>query len=347
MLVTRQPLLRRFWHPVAPAAALDDKPMPFTLLGQDIVLWRTADGSPGALRDRCCHRTAKLSRGWNEAGCLVCGYHGWAYDKSGAVIDIPQRPDGGIPKGLGTDAYRAAEKYGVIWVALEDPLFDIPDMPETADASYRRVDEFYEVWNAPGLRIMENSFDNAHFSYVHAESFGINEEPEPAPLSIEPTADGFVMRAVVPVKNPDIQKKNLKQDADRTVRNYEKTWYAPFSRKMKITYPDGLIHIIYTLTAPIDDSRSMVTQFAMRNDTEADAPAADIIAFDRQVTHEDMAILEICDPDVPLRAARGGEVSIPSDEPGLEMRRQLLKLLIAHGEDEASGPEKAGSEWAA
>lgn len=336
MLVTRQPLLRRFWHPVAPSHALGDDPMPFTLLGEEIVLWRTADGSPGALRDRCCHRTAKLSRGWTDKGCIVCGYHGWTYDKSGAVTAIPQRPESGVPKGLATEAYRAEDRHGVIWVALEEPLYDIPDIPETSDPAYRRIDEFYEVWNAPGLRIMENSFDNAHFSYVHAKSFGILEEPEPALLSIEPTEDGFLMRASVPVNNPDIQKKNLKEQGERTVRNYEKTWYAPFSRKMKITYPNGLIHTICTLTAPIDDTRSMVTQFAMRNDTEADAPAADIIAFDRQVTHEDMAILEICHPDVPLRAARGGEVSIPSDEPGLEMRRQLLKLLIAHGEEEVT-----------
>jgi phenylpropionate dioxygenase-like ring-hydroxylating dioxygenase large terminal subunit len=337
MLVTRQPLLRRFWYPICPTATLGDKPMPFTLLGEDIVLWRTADGSAACVRDRCCHRTAKLSRGWNNNGCLVCGYHGWAYDATGAVVDIPQRPEGGIPKGLKTEAFPIAERHGVIWVALEDPIYDIPDIPEASDPAYRRVDEFYEVWEAPGLRIMENSFDNAHFSYVHAKTFGILEEPEPAPLKIEQTRDGFIMRALVPVKNPDIQKKNLKDDGEFTTRDYEKTWWAPFSRKMKITYPNGLIHIICTLTAPIDDKNSMVTQFALRTDTEADAPAADIIAFDRQVTIEDQDILAICDPDVPLRAARGGEVSIPSDEPGLEMRRHILKLLIAAGEEEATG----------
>ncbi|MBO6784696.1 MAG: Rieske (2Fe-2S) protein, partial [Alphaproteobacteria bacterium] len=161
MLVTRQPLLRRFWYPIAPSSELGDKPLPFTLLGEDIVLWRTADGSPGALRDRCCHRTAKLSRGWTEKGCLVCGYHGWAYDKSGAVVDVPQRPDGGIPKGLATEALHVEERHGVVWVALDDPLYDIPAMAELTDPEFRRIDEFYEVWAAPGLRIMENSFDNA------------------------------------------------------------------------------------------------------------------------------------------------------------------------------------------
>jgi hypothetical protein len=140
------------------------------------------------------------------------------------------------------------------------------------------------------------------------------------------------MYADVPVKNPDIQKANLGIASDRTVRHYEKTWWMPFSRKMKVTYPNGLVHIIMTLTAPIDDRRSQVIQFLLRSDSEADAPAAKLVEFDRQVTHEDMAILEACDFDVPLSLT--GERHMPTDQPGLEMRRMLARLLAEHGESE-------------
>ena len=51
MLVTQQPVLRRFWYPVAPAGNLTDKPFPFTLLGENIVLWRDAHGR-GAMHPR-------------------------------------------------------------------------------------------------------------------------------------------------------------------------------------------------------------------------------------------------------------------------------------------------------
>ena len=37
MLVTRQPVLRRFWYAVMPMARLDTGPQPFTLLGEAIV----------------------------------------------------------------------------------------------------------------------------------------------------------------------------------------------------------------------------------------------------------------------------------------------------------------------
>jgi nitrite reductase/ring-hydroxylating ferredoxin subunit len=120
MLVTQQKVLRRFWYALMPMAHLDDGPKPFRLLGTDLVLWKQADGTPAALADRCCHRTAKLSRGFVENGHIVCGYHGWTYDCSGACVRIPQQPDLQIPAGARVPSYRAQEKYGYVWVALEE-----------------------------------------------------------------------------------------------------------------------------------------------------------------------------------------------------------------------------------
>ena len=103
---------------------------------------------------------------------------------------IPQRPDykPGSESGkvIAVEAFRCSERHGVVWVALEEPLRDIPELPEYDDPAYRRVFEFYEPWQAPGLRIMENSFDNAHFAFVHKASFGIVDEPEPVQPRLEP-----------------------------------------------------------------------------------------------------------------------------------------------------------------
>ena len=92
MLNTRQPVLRNFWYAAVPVAKLDEGPKPFRILGQDIVLFLDATGEPAALEDRCCHRTAKLSKGWVRNGHIVCGYHGWEYDGSGKLVNIPQFP---------------------------------------------------------------------------------------------------------------------------------------------------------------------------------------------------------------------------------------------------------------
>jgi phenylpropionate dioxygenase-like ring-hydroxylating dioxygenase large terminal subunit len=112
MLVTQQPVLRRFWYALMPIAHLDDGPKPFTLLGENLVLWKQQNGAPAALRDRCCHRTARLSKGFVEGDHIVCGYHGWTYDCSGACVRIPQNPDAAIPAGARVPSFRCQERYG-------------------------------------------------------------------------------------------------------------------------------------------------------------------------------------------------------------------------------------------
>ena len=39
MLVTQQPVLRRFWYALMPLSMLDSGPQPFTLLGERLVLF--------------------------------------------------------------------------------------------------------------------------------------------------------------------------------------------------------------------------------------------------------------------------------------------------------------------
>ena len=129
MLVTRQPVFRKFWHAVMPLSHLaGGQPQPFTLLGEDIVLFLDAQGQPAALKDRCCHRTAKLSKGRCVNGALQCGYHGWTYNAAGRVIRIPQYDaDRAIPADYCTPAYRCVARHGYAWVALEEPIAPIPD----------------------------------------------------------------------------------------------------------------------------------------------------------------------------------------------------------------------------
>ena len=60
-----------------------------TVLGEAILLYRTASGEITALRDRCCHRLAPLSKGRKEGDCVRCGYHGLLFDATGRCIEIP------------------------------------------------------------------------------------------------------------------------------------------------------------------------------------------------------------------------------------------------------------------
>jgi phenylpropionate dioxygenase-like ring-hydroxylating dioxygenase large terminal subunit len=321
-----------------PLADLAAGPQAFTLLGQSLVLWQTEDGTPAALRDRCCHRSAKLSMGIVENGCVRCPYHGWAYNREGACTRVPQLDAGStIPKTYRVEAFQCQERYGYVWVCLaEDPLLPLPEIPEADDPKNRLIPQFCEPWHCSGLRVMENSFDNAHFSIVHAESFGVTEQPKPVRSELVPLELGLKAYATVPVVNPPIQQQILNIPDRITLREVESTWYVPFSRTLKITYPNGLMHLIFTAATPMDDGTSQVVQFCVRNDTEAEASAEAIIAFDRQVVNEDKLVLESTDYDTPVDVT--AEQHMPSDQPGIVMRRQLAALFKAHESSATSQP---------
>ena len=338
MLVTRQPVLRRFWYALMPMHQLDDGPRPFRLLDEPLVIWKKSDGQPAALRDRCCHRTAQLSRGFVDGDHIVCGYHGWTYDCRGACVRVPQNESGKPPAGAGVESFRCVQRYGYVWVALDDPLAPIPEFPEDAQPQFRRIFQFYEEWHTSPVRVMENSFDNSHFSFVHRATFGLYDQPAPSRYELVESDSGFEAETIVPIANPPVSHRITGTTEPVTTRHLFNRWYLPFARRFGCYYPASRRwHVIYNCATPIDDRRLMLVQWLYRNDTEADCSTAELIHWDGVITAEDRAILESTDPDACIDVSRRTELSMPSDRPGLIIRRQLLALLRAHGEEEVFG----------
>ena len=145
---------------------LTDGPPPFKLLGQEIVLFLDKDGKPAALEDRCCHRTAKLSKGWINGGNIVCGYHGWEYDRDGKLVNIPQFPfEQASPQRAG----EVVSRQGALRLCLGVPGRTARRHSRAGlrgRPAFRRIHQFDDRWNTSALRLMENSFDNAHFAFV-------------------------------------------------------------------------------------------------------------------------------------------------------------------------------------
>jgi phenylpropionate dioxygenase-like ring-hydroxylating dioxygenase large terminal subunit len=336
MLTTKQNVLRRFWHAVMPLDHLADGPRPFRLMGQDIVLFLDETGNPAALEDRCCHRTAKLSKGWVDEGRIVCGYHGWTYHGTGKLARIPQfAPDDPVPN-YAVRAFHCQARYGYAWVALDDPLVPLFDIPEETLPGWRRIPQFYEVWKCAPLRLMENSFDNAHFSFVHKGTFGNVQKPHPGRYSIEETPYGFHAEALTHANNPPdghIVSGCTDPEIDRFLRS---DWYLPFGRRFDMEYPSGIHHILISYATPIEDNAIQVVQFLYRNDTEADCPAAKLIDWDGKIVAEDKGVLESTQADVTLDISKKVEMHMPSDRPSLIIRKRLMELLQEQGEPEVT-----------
>jgi len=326
----QHPVFRRFWYPTLALSALAQGPQPFTLLGQKLVLWLDAQAQPVAFHDKCPHRGVALSMDSKIVdGALRCGYHGWRFGPTGQVVEIPQQPGQSTAghRRCATSA-RVQARYGYAWVCLDEPLADIPVLPHTADPAFRQVFEIDEPWNVNMFRIVENALDIAHVSYVHTGTFGSESKPVFTRLEIidEPEVLGF--RCNFGVVNPPEQQKNLGIAAGETVRRQRIQTWMPGAFNIHITYPNGLIHSICGFATPIADNRVQRIQFAYRNDTEADAPAENVAAFDRRVQGEDKRLLETMEADFPL--SPHAEAQMAMDRAGLMLRQRLVALILAH-----------------
>ncbi|HEY3118166.1 MAG TPA: Rieske 2Fe-2S domain-containing protein, partial [Chloroflexota bacterium] len=116
-------LLRRYWQPAALSEELPTggAPLPITLMGEELVLFRSSVPSPsggrgegeganiGLLNLHCSHRGADLSYGRLEDGGLRCIYHGWLYDRNGRCLEQPGEPAFRWTDSGGRDSVRTSD----------------------------------------------------------------------------------------------------------------------------------------------------------------------------------------------------------------------------------------------
>jgi 5,5'-dehydrodivanillate O-demethylase oxygenase subunit len=164
-------LLRRYWHPIAPVLELREKRVkPVRLLGEDLVLFRLADGRHGLIPRACPHRGADLSYGWVEGDQIRCMYHGWAFDADGNCAEQPfeqARGRAGFCDKVKLAAYPTSVLGGLIWAYLGPrPAPLLPDF-EPFSWNHGFVDISITELPCNWFQCHENGMDPVHFEWLH------------------------------------------------------------------------------------------------------------------------------------------------------------------------------------
>jgi phenylpropionate dioxygenase-like ring-hydroxylating dioxygenase large terminal subunit len=188
--------LRACWHPVGFAAALAGGPVHADLLGEPLVLWRGRDGNVRAMSDVCVHRGTALSLGTVSGDEIVCAYHGWRYDADGRCVAIPQLADPTrVPAKARIASFRTQERYGLLWVALAEPRWPLPEVPELEDGRWAVVSAGPYSWRCDAARQVENFTDLGHFPWVHPGLLG--DPARPVVPRHEVRTDGHVLHYTI------------------------------------------------------------------------------------------------------------------------------------------------------
>ena len=166
--------IRDAWTVAAwPHEISHQKPLARTLLGDDVVMFRTATGEAVALEDRCAHRLAPLSMGRIEADGIRCMYHGVKFSPQGQCIQIPAQAQPN--PAMCVRRYPVVEQDGFVWIWMGDPDKADPSTilsaPWHSDPRWAPSSGYLHVQAHMAL-VADNLLDFGHLPFVHQNTVG-------------------------------------------------------------------------------------------------------------------------------------------------------------------------------
>jgi phenylpropionate dioxygenase-like ring-hydroxylating dioxygenase large terminal subunit len=316
------PVLLNDWHVVAQVADLAAGTVrPARLLGVDLVVWQ-GDGGIQVWDDLCIHRGAKLSGGRVTAGCLVCPYHGWTYDASGACVKIPAHPGQKPPPRAHTSVHPVRVRYDLVWTCLGEPAGEPPDFPEWDDPAYRTIPSGPYPFRALGPRVIENFLDVGHFPFVHAGYLGDPGHTEIEEYQAEITPTGVIARDI-PIWQPDPDGTGR---AAKVLYTYEAI--RPLTARFTKAQGEQRFSMVDIVT-PVDADHSLAYAIMAMN-YGFDTPAEQIRVFQDEVTAQDLPIVESQRPEL-LPLDLQAELHLRSDRTAIAYRQWLRQLGLKYG----------------
>lgn len=182
--------LRNYWYAAGFPDEFGRHLLARTFLRENVVLFRSEDGKPVALEDRCAHRRLPLSMGKLKGDTVECGYHGLVYDCRGHCTHIPGEKS--VPSGPRVRAFPVVERHRYWWIWPGDPKAAdpalIPDYSRVADPE----------WGSTRIKLhldcnyqltVDNLLDLSHLPYVHGTTTGNPAVAEDASVKTERVGD--------------------------------------------------------------------------------------------------------------------------------------------------------------
>ena len=323
---------RHFWHPVMYTHELDDKPQQAFLCGEQLVIVRLG-ADICAFADLCPHRGTPLSLGTVENNELRCAYHGWQYNTGGECTFIPQAPDLAKHMRACVKKYKCEERYGLIWVCLEDePRLPLPKFPQCDDPELD-LEKIYiptTDWNCGAPRRVENYTDLSHFAILHDGILGSRDQPEIPPYEVWREEDGVLRMKLDDAsftESTDSDKYASLNLKDETVVVHRTWWlFMPLTVLLHAVGPGPDVHYcLFFHPTPLGPGKIRNFTIAARNYAKEKA-YDELTSFVGLVYDQDLPVVEGQRP-VELPEDLSGELHVRGcDTFSINYRNWLIEL---------------------
>lgn len=342
------PLIRNEWYVAAFAGEIGHRLTKRRLLGRNVVLFRTAGGTPVALHDRCAHRSYPLSSGTLDGDTLVCGYHGFRYDAAGDCIEIPSQPK--CPKGIGVQSFPVVERGPLLWIWMGELALaqeaKIPDLPWLASPLWALSRGYFSL-PASYVSLHENLMDLTHLSFLHGKSFGTPDYAlAPYETQLE---DGHytLLRRVIPTRLPPVWAQPTGIMGDTAARITRSEFVSPGLHVVTADFYDAALPAqacvefqIRTAHIPTPESQTATHYFIVHGRNFAlHAPEVTRFMHEQLFTafQEDVDGLTAVERTIAEMGGDLFEISVASDAAAVAMRKYLKR----RSDDERKLPASA------
>jgi len=224
--------------------------------------------------------------------------------------------------------YGVVERWGLVWLAPDEPLVELFDDPDVEDAGY------VGAWLPPARTnvsagiVADNFLDVAHFPFVHAGTFGAGEEK--VVPAYETTSEPHGCRSVQEQWFDNPEDPGVAAGV-RDVRQRRRATYvyrAPFQLLLRLEELDaGAVKTILFFSQPESlTSTRIYTKMLLHGIDGVPRPPADVVArevaFEEAVLAEDLALQRTMTmPGLALRLR--DELHVRADRLGVALRREL------------------------
>ncbi|MFI7078397.1 Rieske 2Fe-2S domain-containing protein [Micromonospora sp. NPDC049903] len=337
------PFARDQWYVAAFSTEVGRDLLARTVLGEPLVLYRTESGTAVALADRCVHRRYPLSESRLDGDTVVCGYHGFTYDPSGACVFVPGQQR--IPRTARVAAYPVVEQDTLVWVWIGDrdraDASTIPRAPWLGDPRYTTVRGMAPLDARYGL-LVDNLMDLSHETYLHGGYIGTPEVAD-TPITTEVDEDRgvvYVSRHMDDAACPPFYARSTGIQGRITrwqdIEYHPPCLYLLHSRiAPQGVYPpaqgddDQAFHaeIVYAITPSTEhttyDFWAVARDFAVDDESVSEY----LHQSNHTVVMQDVTALNILERVIAAEPERYQELSINIDTGGLAARRLLARMV--------------------
>ena len=336
---------RNQWYVAAYETEIVGELLARTICGEPMVFYRTSDGEAVALADRCVHRRYPLSLSHLVEDTIICGYHGFTYDRRGTCLAAPGQKR--IPRTARVPAFKLVEQDSLVWVWIgEDDKADeslIPRAPWLKSEGYTTV-RGMEPLKARYELLVDNLLDLSHETYLHGGYIGTPEVAE-TPITTEVDEDAgviYVSRHMDDAACPPFYSKSTGIEG-RITRWQDIEYHPPclYLLHSRIA-PAGVlppedapddeafhVEVVYAITPETEHSTHDFWMVA-RDFALDDQEVSDFLTeSNRTVVLQDVEALDVLEEVVEGEKDSYQELSINIDTGGLAARRILKKMVNA------------------